>query len=287
MRRIALVCVLLAGLCVLPGVRLMSDAEAFSRVDAWDLLSAFNYCTDGVWGSAWDARLGDAAGGWTSRSGLTATDRAVCDGGDPAGTVKLYKGWLPNEGIAAARHDDIFGDPVEIEFNTADYNWYTGTDSSWADCANKPDFWGVATHEFGHIYGFRHFSQTQEADSCSGYCSSVPTMHPGHNNTSLCNGDYARDLSSDDEAIARWTAGGNYMPNNGFESGSDSLYWDFSGASRDCTVNAYAGDCVAKISGGDSAVQKLWFIPTGQEGFRVWLATAGVPRTRSVSRCMT
>ena len=243
-----------------------NEAIAFGRTTTWNATSSFDYCYSGTWGQAWKDRWVDATQSWTSVSGLNATGHGACGGGFIG--VSLFRGWAPNNDFAETRHSVPGGNPVEVEFNVQGYNWFTGTGPNPCVSGNKPDFWGIATHEIGHVWGLRHFSETQESDSCSGYCPARPTMRPSIN---MCDSADQRSLASDDEAGAKWTsansAGGLYMPNSSFErtESDPSWYWSNpSGANRNCgAANPYDGSCVLNLFDSGSVSQKLYIIPNG------------------------
>lgn len=215
MRRLLVYC-LTAATVVLGVAQIGTEqARAFSWGYGWDQVDHFDYCFPTLWPQGWRDRWWDATDSWISRTGLSSSDYAVCDGGDPADAVKLYRGWVADDAWAVTRHDQATGEPAEVEFNTSDYSWYTGTAMTWDNCDADPpipDLWGIAAHEIGHVYGIRHFSETQESDGCTGYCPARPTMR---HTIGACDSANQRDLASDDEAIGRWidSSHDNYMPN--------------------------------------------------------------------------
>jgi len=208
---------IVAGVTVAIGVGLQSlAAEAWIR--DYPRQSYFKYCfvstpSNQVLNANRKARFRDALATWKQRAVMTWAEVSCSDSN--ALTVRMADlGTM--SGTLAQTIRNGFHNPVRVEF---DWNetWNDGRDEP---TSSEVDFWGVAAHEIGHVWGLDHGC----TNCLTPLDSEYSTMNAENRGYSVIPfGSESRDLTSDDEAGARWVDDLRIVPNRGFERLTDTI----------------------------------------------------------------
>lgn len=214
----------------------------------------FDYCFNGTLTTAQKARFRNALNTWYVRApGLEATEK-TCTGG-PLVVKKQYIDGnnSSTQGTLAVVQRNALGHPHTAVFDSAEY-WHDSVSIS--TCSNpRIDFWGIAAHEIGHIWGLDHPHSSFAPEGDRNTMAAVIQAY-------TCSATYKmRSLSSDDDAGAVYVEsrpGGsttNWIPNFGFERGPGStdcvgdvpcppdFYWTQIGSATQNCSTAYSGSC--------------------------------------------
>jgi matrixin len=244
-------------------------ARAFSITSQLHLQDSFTYCFTSNVNSAQRSRYRDGLQAWRQRQIVSWTEHSCSDSG--ALTVDLTSVDGHPGGTAAVTVNNGFTmNPERTNFDSAE-NWYTGTGPS---LCNTIDFWGIAAHEIGHVWGLGEALEEGGDDFSPQGEPITMGLFTLYNCDPL---EALRTLSSDDEAGIHYvhyfgSAGfDDYMPNFSFERTQDCIdplgcvsdfYWtlspDASRYSRICgDGNAYVHNCYESLTAGGTFIQRV------------------------------
>jgi hypothetical protein len=217
----------------------------------------YTFCFNSTVNANRKARYRDGNRTWEARQSLTTNEVSCSNSGALTVRVQGIDGF---GNVLAEVHFNILGNPVDVTFDSAE-TWWEATS---APPGTAADFWGVAAHEIGHIWGLEH-----TCDSCTSPQGEWNTMNRFARVYDSVNGSENRDLTSDDEAGIQWVKNLKYMPNFSFERVSDSVsglrtvsafYWGVTGGwTRICgDGNAQHASCYERTTTTGTLKQSVY-----------------------------
>lgn len=238
-------------------------AEAFQQWTGAEPQDNFIYCFTGAVGTAKRDRWRDALNtSWGGRELLNGGEVSCSN----AAALTVDHRSIDGSGMTLGRTTaNALGSRVRVDFDSGE-SWH---EQQSVGACYTVDFWAVAAHELGHVWGLDH----QDAASPQPP-SEYPTMRSELLGAYGCPPtDYlSRTLTSDDEAGAHWVKNGSYVANYSFERyyqcapspcssppGEEVFYWSLVGSwvrTYD-PLNVVNGSFYMKVSGTGSILQRV------------------------------